>query len=201
MKQPGYQVTCGGQYYAGTGRDKLVKTFKSEVFYIPQVVEIAIGRKYVEKAGPNGTKTRISVPDRKTVNGLKAAQHIIQRRLLAARLTEKYVDFTGVRTCQILDSKQVAEIPAEHIVDTTRPVKNMNLVELKTICAMESLNVNPAMFADLDDARSAVEQELKTVKRERPTETAPTGVLVSAGAVTADDGVPTDEEDPAAGLM
>jgi hypothetical protein len=66
---------------------------------------------------------------------------------------------------------------------------------------MESLNVNPAMFADLDDARSAVEQELKTAKRERPTEAAPVGVLSSVGAVTADDGVPTDEEDPAAGLM
>lgn len=209
QEQKGFAVTVAGQYYAGTGRDKLIKSYKAEVFYIPEVVEIAIGRKYVEKQNADGKKIRVSVPDKKSVSGKTAALHVIQRRFLAARLQERYPDYTGFRTCQIIDIKP-SVIPAEHVVDITRPVKNMNLVELKTICAMESLNTNPSMFADLDDARSAVASELAENRKkagarrlvdEKPVEDAPVGVGASYGAVTSDDGVPTDEEDPAAGLM
>lgn len=204
----GFKVTCSGQYYAGSGRDKQLKMFKQEVFYIPQTVEIAIGRKFIEKLNKDGKKIKISVPDKKTVSGKAAAQHVIQRRLLGTRLAEKFEDFAGVRTCQILDIRPSA-IPAEHIIDITRPVEQMTLNELKTLVALESLDTNPAMFADLEDARMAIAQELREKKgKGRPAlapdpdeAEVPAGVTASSGPVSSDDGVPIDEEDPAAGLM
>lgn len=200
-EQSGFKVTVAGQYYSGTGRDKVVKMYKGEVFYIPTVVDIAIGRKFVETTNAQGKKVKTSVPDKKRVSGKGAALHVIQRRLLRNRLASKYQDFAGFRTCQIVDV-QPCTIPADQVIDTTKPISQMTLDELVSIVAMESLDTNPQMFADLDDARAAVAMELKRPFVQKPvSDEAPEGVLTASGAVSADDGVPTDEEDPAEGLM
>ena len=205
----GYNVTVAGQFYAGSGKDKQLRAFKSEVFFIPETVEISIGRKFVEKLNADGKKIKVSVPNKKTVNGLKAAQHVIQRRLLGDRLSEKYEDFAGVRTCVILNYKRTT-MPADQVMDLEKPIDEMSKQGLRTICALESLNTDPNIFASLDDARQAIKMELGQIKPEdayAPVEetTLPTdgeeGVTESVGAVSSSDGVPTDNEDPAEGLM
>lgn len=198
----GYAVTVAGQYYAGNGRDKSLRTFAPEVFYIPETVEIVNGRKFIEKV-VNGQKTKVSVDNKQIVNGLKAAQHIIQRRFLSTRLSEKYPDYTNFRECRIIDTKSCI-IPEDALIDVSnKPIKSMTLPELKVLCAMESLSTQPGAYASLDDARAVVEAEMNAAKK--PTApipvSEPVGVTVSDGPVTSEDGVPVDNEDPAADLM
>lgn len=207
MEKPGYKITVSGQYYAGVGKDKQIKTFANEVFYIPLTVKVQNGRKFVEQIVA-GKKTRVSVPIVQEVNGLRAAQHVIQRRFLAARLSEKYTDFSNIRLCQIVD-QQNAMVPADQLIDVReKPIKSLTLGELKTLCSMESLSTQPGAFANLDDARAAVAAELRTAGGASlpkavaaPVEAEDDGIRRSEGAVTSDDGVPIDEEDPAASLM
>lgn len=214
----GYKISVSGQYYAGAGREKMLKVFSNEVFYIPETVEIVNGQKYVyskDLKDPSGRRqVKKAVPNKQTVNGLKAALHVIRRRLLDARLSEKFPDYTGVRTCYIVNQAPCF-IPASEIIDLKRPIAEMSLAELNMICAAESLITVPKMFASLSDARAAVAGELqaKTLARrplraeqesypaDEPTETATDGVLESSGEVTSDDGVPVDDEDPAANLI
>lgn len=232
MSKRGYAVTVSGQYYSGSGRDKMLKVFSNEKFYIPEVVEIVNGQKYIfmkDPSDPSGKRQlKKAVPNKQTVNGLKAALHVIRRRLIDARLAEKYQDYTNVRTCFIVDQKPCL-IPDSEIVDIKKPILEMSLTELNMLCASESLMTVPKMFASLDDARQAVSGEMKQktgVSRNTLTvgntltvvptfeeesyvqpettgvsEPETAGVSESSGEVTSEDGVPVDEEDPAASLI
>lgn len=208
----GFRIIVTGQYYAGAGREKVLKVYKSETFYIPETVEIVNGRDIVMKDLPNGKKVKTTVPRKQTVSGAKAASHVIQRRYLAARLTDKYPDYAGFRTCQIVDIQPVAEIPAGELVDLSKPVNQMNLYELNVLCATESLVSKPSMFADLQDARLAIIAERKENGVKEPSARAQTlvnnddadakaGIKVASGPVTSEDGVPIDEEDPMESLL
>lgn len=200
----GYRVTVSGQYYSGVGREKVIKTFRGEVFYVPETVEITNGRKFQFTKDKQGNKVKTSVPNRMVVNGLRAAQHIIQRRLLHSRLaanSEKYPGYTAFRTCTIMNSEGPLPIPADQLVDLTKPVSAMTLTELHALCAAESLVNKPEMYGSLDDARQAIAQELRESRKSAsPAVRAPLDESSSSAASSQVAGHLDPADDPDAGI-
>jgi len=168
----GYEVTVRGQFYARDGKMKILKVFGPETFFIPKEVEVEAGRK-IENKTVNGQLMRKGVPVFRKCDGLVAAQHIIQRQLLPARLTENYPGSDGFRTCHIVNKKKVSKPADEVRLIDKMPLSKMTLGELQAFCKKRNIQLPVDQFGSPEDACEAVKQELIAMGLKVPVEPAP----------------------------
>lgn len=208
----GFDVTCRGQYYASSGKDRLLKVFGPVTFFLPEYVEIPNGKKKTEKM-IDGVKRTVHEPQtkRSSVAVDNVALWVIQRRLLPTWLAENHPDQVGFRTCQVTPGgmKRVQR-PASQVINLDKKVTEMSMQELAAFCRMKNLNVPVSAFKDVVEARAAVIAEMDPASGAAEAAAAlppvreaevPTGVVAKSGAVSSEDGIATDEEDPAADLI
>lgn len=117
----------------------------------------------VEGTYYSGTKNnkvhRPYKPEKFLLHTLKDAQHTIMRKLLAQRLMTKYDDFVGVRTCNIIDTREVKGTLAERPLAEI-PVAEMNLAQLTQFAIEQGLEVEPQKAGSVMEARKAVSDAL-----------------------------------------
>lgn len=217
---PCYEVKVRGQYQAADGKNRILKTFGPVSFILPEYVQIPNGKKRVEKI-VNGHKLQNWEPQFKksAVTVENVALYIVQRRLLPPWLAENHPDCVTFRTCSIVPGglRRVMRPEKETLV-LDKPIEAMSLQELIIFCKNKNINLALAAFSDVKDAREAVLYELDLLaeaKKNGQTETESEeetthddenddkkhGIKTSRGAVTSEDGVPTDNEDPAEDLL
>jgi hypothetical protein len=163
--QSGYEITVSGQYYAAQDRSKVIRVFSNEKFFLPEYSTIKTGFMWKEvKLGPNTPPVKRAVPKMEKVNSLQWASHLVQRYYLPARLAAKYPDFTRFRTCTITNTKRVTKEVS--IADDLREenIPNMTLEQLRTLCTVKAMPIPLDDFADITEARAAVQDELQNLK-------------------------------------
>lgn len=113
-------------------------------------------------------------PEKFVLHTLVNAQHTIYRKLIAQRLTTKYPDFVGVRTCEIIDTKTVTGAATQRaLLDI--PIAEMNLNQLIQFSLEQDLAVDPAKCGSVMAARKAVSDALddkQLLKRQQDEEAA-----------------------------
>ena len=111
-------------------------------------------------AGTKNNKVhRTYKPEKFTLPSLKDAQHTIYRKLISERLRLKYSDFVGVRTCQIIDTKEVSAASTGRPLAEI-PVAEMNLAQLTQFAVEQGLEVDPQKCGSVIAARKAVSDAL-----------------------------------------
>jgi len=209
---PMYECTVRGQYQAQDGRNRILKTFGPVTFILPEYVEIPNGKKRVNKT-VDGTVVQTWEPQFKrcAITTDNVALYIVQRRLLPTWLATAHTDCATFRTCSIVPGglRRVMR-PAKDAQVYDKPVSEMSLQELVSFCKTRQLSVQVLAFTDVKEAREAVLYELEVTGLAKPSgkstpapaqEEVPAGVVAKAGAVSSADGVATDQEDPALGLL
>jgi hypothetical protein len=159
----GYEITCSGTFFATQDRNKVLRTWGPETFFLPENMTIKTGYVYKEvKVG--GHPIKRAVEKKETVNSLQWASHIIQRYLLPSRLASKHKDFVRFRTCVITNTKRVTKAvdPAEDLDE--KNIGTMTLEQLRTLCAIKAMPVPLDDFADIEEARIAVRNDLQNLK-------------------------------------
>lgn len=160
--QAGYEITCSGQYYASQDRNRVIKTFSNEVFFLPEFSTIRTGYEWKETKQGGHTIKR-SVPKVERVNSLQWASHLIQRYFLPARLASKYPDFTRFRICTITNTRRVTKEMATADLREEK-IGEMTIEQLRALCALKAVSLPLDNFADIKDARIAVRDELSNLK-------------------------------------
>jgi hypothetical protein len=207
-----YEATVRGQYQSADGKSRVLRTFGPVTFVLPEYVDIPNGKKRVNKT-VDGSIVQSWEPQFKksAITTENVALYVVQRRLLPSWLADHHKDCVVFRTCAIVPGglRRVMR-PAKDAQVLDKPLDQMSIPELASFCKVRGLNVQVSAFGNVVDAREAVKYELEmggtaapmAADAVLPTEdSVPAGVLASSGPVTSADSVPTDEEDPAAGLM
>ena len=159
QKIQGYQIRARGQYYT---REKTLK-FYDLTFFIPKEVEIQVRREWKWfKSGKSKIKRSVPVYDK--VNGRENAQYIIQRLLLPSELAEKYQDALAAKTCRIGESKLAQGSASQYADISKKPISKMSKPELMRFCKLHSLDTPIDNFADIEDARQAVQDSFDDVR-------------------------------------
>ena len=126
-------------------------------------------------AGTKNNKVhRTYKPEKFILSSLKDAQHTIYRKLISQRLMTKYPDFVGVRTCQIIDTKEITGAPTNRPVREI-PINEMSLAELTQFSIEQGLAVDPQKCGSVMEARKAVSDALddkQLLKRQQDEEAA-----------------------------
>lgn len=169
----GYEITVNGTFFASQDRNKVLRTFGNETFFLPEFSTIRTG--YMWKETKQGGHTiKRSVPKMERVNSLQWASHIVQRYFLPARLAAKYKDFVRFRTCVIVNTKRVAKEMDAASDLREENIATMTLEQLRALCALRAVALPLDSFADINEARTAVRDELSNLKlAERKQSTAP----------------------------
>lgn len=189
--QSGYEVIVTGQYYAAQDRSKVIRAFGPETFFLPETMTLKTGYVYQEKKIAEGHTIKRAVPKMEKVNSLKWAMHIVQRYLLPARLAEKHKDFVRFRTCTITNTKHVTKEVDPSTDLREENIQNMTLEQLRTLCTIKAVPIPIDDFADIAEARKAVQDELQNLKlAEKKSRTAP--VETAEEAETAEDELPLE---------
>lgn len=111
-------------------------------------------------AGTKNNKVhRAYKPEKFILPSLKDAQHTIYRKLIGQRLMVKYDDYVGVRTCSIIDTREVkGQIQSRPLVEI--PVAEMSLAQLTQFAIEQGLDVNPQKAGSVLTARKEVSDAL-----------------------------------------
>lgn len=171
-----YEVTVRGNYYAASGKDRLLKVFGPVTFTIPETVKIPNGKKRVPKK--EGGKT-ISVVEQqyadRSVTVPNVALYVVQRQLLPPWLAANHPDSVSFRICAIVPGglRPVMK-PASEVNILIKPVMEMSVAELVIFCKMHQIPVEPSAFGSTNDAREAVQYELEMKGAAAPSSAAPT---------------------------
>lgn len=198
-QQVAYEVTVRGNYYAASGKDRLLKTYGPVTFTLPEKVEIPNGKKRIEKDLGGGKKSAEVVQMFKTVpvTDENVALYIVQRKLLPTWLADNKADCVTFRTCQVIPNgiRRVI-VPAEKVVVLKKEIKDMSMQELKAFAKLNNLPVDPNMYGSVQEARQAVkdEMEFKALAGEVPA-TDGTTQPDPDGAVITDEKIPDDPAD------
>lgn len=159
----GYEITASGTFFAAQDRNKVLRTWGPETFFLPEFSTIKTGFKWQEtKRGDIVIKR--AVPKIEKVNSLAWASHLIQRYYLPARLAAKHKDFVRFRTCVITNTKRVTKEIAVSSDLREENIPTMTLEQLRTLCAISAVAIPLDDFADIAEARKAVQDELQNIK-------------------------------------
>lgn len=167
MSKPGLEITVRGNYFcpSSVGRGRALKTFKDEIFYLPETMIIQTGyERYVKLV--DGRRILRTRPKKEKVSTRGYLKHIIRRLCLPARLKEKYEDFQKVREFKIEQVKRILKMPkSDELNLDPANLRKMSLSELTAFMFQEGIQVPIDSFADIDDARQAVLDEFEKVKK------------------------------------
>lgn len=85
----------------------------------------------------------------------------IQNRRIGPKLQAKYPDFKRVRTCQIISEKIVGA--KANAKPAASKLEDMTLDELSNFVLVKKLKSNVGTFANLEEAKRAVQKELDDI--------------------------------------
>lgn len=192
----GYTVTCRGQFYRASGRNRTVGVFGPITFFLPPSVTIPNGKKKITKKIDGQDVTRYEQQfKRESVLTPNVALYVVQRRLLPTWLAENHPDSVRARTCSIIPGGiKRATRPASEAAGLDKPVKDMSVQELQAFCKMKEILIDLSVFPEVRDAREAVQYELdiKTESKRQALED-PAGAQ-AAVSVSDEDDDPDDED-------
>lgn len=163
----GFDVTVRGQAYVAHGKDRTISTFGPITFFLPEKVEIANGKKKIEKT-VGKRKTVTWEPQTKHVSTLveNVALYVVTRRLLPEYFRTNMPEASGVRTCSIVPGGiKAARKPQSMALSTDKPVAEMTLPELKVYAKLRDLTLDLSNFTDPKSAREAIQYAIEEKKR------------------------------------